>query len=266
MIKHHPMNVFFTNAYYTNQFNNKENSSEYTIIDVTSRNRDKNIINDLSPFYIGPCKSSYGIEFKRFENMWQFSKVYEGDTVFNKKLSLKKEMPIPFYCSDNDGNPTQEWYDICMIGAQSDIAYRRPFTGKPLYHYYKNANGQIEKLNYVESRKKVYIPEYAKLIYNTPTFQKLKSLADSGKKIAIVDFDAYNYYNPLAMEKIYASALKKYNNLSYTLKDLLNIKTMKDVINFAGLPAGHGFVIKILLQDDIQVKDGKVVDIAGVLD
>lgn len=265
MIKHHPMNVLFTNTYYTNQFNNGENLSEYTIIDVTSRNKDKNIINDLSPFYIGPCKSSYGIEFKRFENMWQFSKVYEGDAIFNKKMSLKKEIPIPFSCSDTNGNPTKEWHDICLFGAQSDIAYRRPFTGKPLYHYYKNANGQIERLDYVESRKRVYIPEYAKLIYNTPTFQNLKCLADSGKKIALVDFDAYNYYNPIAMEKIYASALKKHKNLSYTLKDLFNIKTMKDVVNFAELPVGHGFVIKMLLQGDIQVIDGKTVDVAGVL-
>lgn len=263
MIKHHPMKLLFTNSVYTNQFDENDNPSDYIFVDVTSRNAD--VRKDLSPFFIGPCTSSYGVEFKLFENLWQFSKVYEGNAVFNKMLTKKSSVEVPFVASDANGDPTQEWFDICTFGSQSDIAYRRPFTGKPLYHYYKNANGQTERLGYVESRKKVYIPEYAKLVYDTPTFKKLKELADNGKKIALVDFDAYNYYNPKAMEKIYAAALKKYGSLPYTLSDLLNIKTVKDVVNFAGLPAGHGFVIKMLLQDDIQVINGKIVDNAGIL-
>jgi hypothetical protein len=35
MLRHHPMNVYFTNTFYTSQTEN--DLSEYTVIDVTSR-------------------------------------------------------------------------------------------------------------------------------------------------------------------------------------------------------------------------------------
>ncbi len=265
MIKHHPMNVFFTNTFYTNQFGAGENPADYIMFDVTSRNKDASITHDLSPFFIGPATSSYDVTFKNFENLWQFSKVYEGDTIFNYKPSLKKEQSIPFVCSDNMGNPTEKWWEFNKVGADSSIAYRRPYVGKPLYQYYQNARGEIERLDYVTSRKKVYIPEYAKLVYNTPSFKKLKELVDNGGKIAIIDFDAYNYYNPAAMERLYASIVKKYPNFTYTLDDFLAIKTVKDVVNFTGLLAGHGFVLKMLLQGDLEVKNGEVIDNSSVL-
>ena len=53
--------------------------------------------------------------------------------------------------------------------------------------------------------------------------------------------------------------------MPYTLNDYLSINTIKDVINFTGLIAGHGVVLKLLLQGDIEVVDGKVIDHAGIL-
>lgn len=270
MIRHHPMGVLFSNPFYINQFSKGDATADYIMIDVTSKSRDKSASADLSPFFLGPCTSSYGVEFKCFENLWQFSKVYDGATVFKKKISIKKDTPIPFVCSGTDGNPTEEWWNICRFGAESTIAHRHPFEGKPLYHYYKNTEGTIERLGYVESRKKVYIPEYAKLVSKTPTFAKLKSLVDEGREIALIDYDAYNYYNPDAMAKLYESrknnAFKNGYAFPYTLNDFLQIKSMKDAVNFPGLLAGHGFVIKMLLQGDIEVIDGKVVDNIGVLE
>ena len=266
MLKHHPMNVFFTNAFYVNQFESGDNPENYTIIDVTSRNKDKEFINCISPFFVGPCTASDGTEFKRFENMWQFGKVYEGNTVFNKLLSVKKKEEIPFVCSDENGNPTEEWFNIRKIGSESELAYRRPFSGKPLYHYFVNTDGQTERIDYVTSRKKVYIPEYAKLVYNTPSFKKLKEIADGGKKLALVDFDAYNYYNDRYLSILYNSYITKSGRMDAGLSDFLSINKMKDAVNFSNLALGHGFVLKMLLQNDIEVKNGKVYDNVGILE
>ena len=41
---------------------------------------------------------------------------------------------------------------------------------------YFDKDGNLEKLDYVSSRKKVYIPEYAKLIVNTDSFKYLKEI------------------------------------------------------------------------------------------
>ena len=109
---------------------------------------------------------------------------------------------------------------------------------------YFNENGDLEKLDYVTSRKRVYIPEYAKLIVNTDSFKELKELYDSGAKIALCDYDAWNYYG---------------TNLDQDT-------TIKDIVNNPQFKVGHGYVIKMLLQGDLEVKDGIVIDHIGVLD
>ena len=41
---------------------------------------------------------------------------------------------------------------------------------------------------------------------------------------------------------------------------------MRSAVGFAHTPVGHAFVIKALLQGDLEVKDGKVIDHIGMLD
>ena len=91
-----------------------------------------------------------------------------------------------------------------------------------------------------------------------------------GKKIALLDFDGYNYDSEEAMRKQYVSYLNKCKREKvepkYDESDFLKIKCVKDVVNCPFLLAGHGFAIKMLLQGDIAVnEDGTVTDITGVL-
>ena len=73
LLRHHPMNVHFTNTFYTSQTEN--DLDEYMIFDVTSRvTRNKEFMEqhprfarDLSPFYAGTVKSADGVEAKIFE-------------------------------------------------------------------------------------------------------------------------------------------------------------------------------------------------------
>ena len=77
------------------------------------------------------------------------------------------------------------------------------------FAYFDKEKGEYIPLNYVQARKRIYFPEYAKLVHNTESFLYLKSLVDSGKKVALVDFDAVNYNEPCAMRKRYESYVNK---------------------------------------------------------
>ena len=219
-----------------------ETYEDYRRIDVTSANKDKKIVNDLSPLYIGPVTSSDGLVANTFENLWQYGKVYPLIYDENKKI-------VPGI--DCLGNPTNEFYEWRkrFYELKKEKGDRHPaFPSKIrhrdcLYMVYFNKEGKLEKLDYVASRKVVYIPEYAKLVVNTDSYKMLKELVDSGEKIALCDFDGWNYYGPNLDEDV----------------------TIVDVVNNPNIKVGHGYIIKMLLQGDIEVVNGEVIDHVGVL-
>ena len=87
---------------------------------------------------------------------------------------------------------------------------------------------------------------------------------------ALLDFDGFNYYNENAMKIRYRAYVlrcrKRKEPVLLTEKDFTDVKDMKSAINFADTPVGHAFVIKSLLQGDLQVVDGKVIDPLGMLE
>ena len=267
LLKHHPMNVKFSNTFYTNQCSDL---NERIVIDVTSRvERDKTFMEehptfarDLSPFYIGPITGPDGATSHVFEHFWQCGKVYP--------CHYKNEKLLPQYFEWR-----KKWYDKEQISRNRtesrhpnvELGYR-PSDCLFFAHF---EDGEYKKLNYVEARKKVYIPNYAKLVHNTESFRWLKSLVDDGHKIALVDFDGYNYYEESALKGLYNSYLNrcKKNEVIPQRKeaDFLKINSMKKVINCPFLLAGHGFVIKMLLEDDLTFNpDGSLNDPDGFLE
>ena len=266
VLKHHPMNLKFTNSWYKDQV--EDNLEDYTVVDVTSRvMRDKAFMSahptfarDVSPFYVGPVVSSDGLIAQIFEHYWQASKVF------------------PCHIDDN-GNIKEEywkwredWFNKTKVTDKA--ASRRPHSllgykdRDCLFSVYYN-NGVWERLSYVEARKKIYIVDYAKYVVNTEAYKWLKELYDKGNKIALIDFDGYNYYYNHAKEKLYQNYINKCRkngiNPTKSLKDFMGLNTMVDVVNCAFTPAGHGFIIKMLLEKDLEVKDGQIIDHIGVL-
>ncbi len=141
---------------------------EFKVINTTSQSTN-DWQRELSPFYLGPCESFDRYMAQRFENLWQYSKVYR--------------------CHLDHGWPSEEWFEWRGKGFASDRAHRYPM-GKgaiPEYSYW-----DYERLGYVEARQRIYIPEYVRLVSRTEAYRRLQIMAED-RPVALFDFDAYNY-------------------------------------------------------------------------
>ncbi len=163
------------------------------VIDTTSSSGQ---FRELSPFILSAPPA------KRFENLWQFSKVYK-----------KYIMPI-------DGYPDASWYKWRDAGYANLGAVRYPM-GKGSIPEYSLWNG--EKLDYIQARKKIYAPEYAKNVIQTDAFKRLKHIYQDcyNTDLILLDYDAYDH-----------------NKLGMSLMDVINNPKRK---------MGHAFVLIMML-------------------
>ena len=181
----------------------------YTVINTTSKST--NWSKGLSPFYVGKNMKLYdNYKAMNLENAWQFSKVYKSMV-------------------DDNNNPTKEYFKWAVKGWKDTFAHRYPM-GKGAIPLYSLWNGK--KYGYVDARKVIYIPLYAREVVKTSAYKELKNRYDNGEKIALLDFDGYNYVE-----------------LGYSLYDVVHDDKRK---------MGHAFVLAMLLEDIIIVNGDKI--------
>lgn len=174
-------------------------------IDTTSSNGD---FRELSPFILSVIDSMTS-RIVLFENLWQFSKVYDCHT-------------------DKNGEPSESWYYWRKGGINDNIAHRYPM-GKGAIPQYSYLYG--EKLSYIEARKKIYAPEYAKNVIKTDSFKRLEHLYNQylhleNSEIVLLDYDAYDHQS-------------------------LNMNLV-DVINNPKRKMGHAFVLLMILTGELE--------------
>lgn len=110
------------------------------------------------------------------ENAWQFSKVYGHLD----------------HIDDND-EPTPSYFAWAEKGWNSARAYRYPMGKgvKPMFSYWDG-----EKLDYMEARKRIYLPLYAKAVKKSLAYLLLlvakTKLDKDGVDLYLQDFDAHN--------------------------------------------------------------------------
>ena len=173
------------------------------IVNTTSRSKNWSI--ELSPFFVGPIELYDGYIAKNLENAWQFSKLY------------------PEMAENN--LPTEKYWNWAKNGWGKSFAHRYPVgkNKKPLGSWWKN-----ELLDYIESRKKIYIPLYAKAVKKTSAFSILQNLYKdckiNNKTLCLLDFDAYDH-----------------NSLCMTYRDVIHCQNKK---------MGHAFVLGGLLENN----------------
>ena len=154
----------------------------------------------LSPFFLGPVKLYNNFTAKNVENAWQYSKAYAEHV-------------------DVDQNVTENYFNWAINGWNKQRADRYPMGkgAKPLYSYWDG-----KRLSYIEARKAIYAPIYAKAVENTDAFKKLKEIYDSGEDLWLWDFDGYDFRS---------------KNMTY-----------KDVLMNDKKKMGHAFVLAMLLE------------------
>ena len=175
---------------------------EYININVTSGSMNKagkHYMKQVSPMYLGPItKDIWPLigEMKAliFENYWQYSKVFPD---------MKKPQ------IDSQGNVTEEWFRWRKKGFSETKGHRHPLgtkTNEVVYvddkghnHYkylraifalFGDESTGYEKMDYITSRKKIYVPLYYELLVRTPAFKELRRQVKMGKKVQILDLDA----------------------------------------------------------------------------
>ena len=136
------------------------------VIDTTSNSGN---FAQLSPFILPAPPAN------RFENLWQFSKVYKQHI-------------------GDDGLPNQEWWIWRDWGFAQTKAYHYPM-GKgaiPEYSYWHS-----EKLDYIQARKRIYAFIYAKNVRQTEAYEKLAMIYHNclltNKELILLDYDAYDH-------------------------------------------------------------------------
>ena len=217
---------------FESQLDETAKGQEFVRIDCTSGNPDPVMREGFSPFYLGPVECYDGLVSQTFERAWQCAKVYP-------------------WTRDADGNPNADyfaWRDEmwAMKGFEDKMSIRFPVgkenVGKCCYAWWK-VDGEFRKLDYIDGRKYIYLPLYAKAVVKTEAYRRLVELRDSGKNLMLIDFDGYNIHHP------------KYN---FTYNDAIHCPILK---------MGHGFVLAMLLEGLINVDEKGVVTYAdGLMD
>lgn len=174
------------------------------IVDTTSRS---GVWSGLSPFLLGPCPLYDGRVATNVENAWQFAKLYAKH-------------------ADADGNPTAEYWKWAEAGWKDPKPHRYPMGkgARPLCSIWMDKSGALVKLGYVEARKEIYAPVYARAVRNSNAFAMLSTLYTTEKHIVLRDYDGYDEAKD-----------------GMSLSDVLNLPTRK---------MGHSFILKAMLTND----------------
>ena len=155
---------------YVERYFAKNIPGDAIVIDTTSRS--KNWSKGLSPFVLEGGNLYEAYYATNVENAWQASKVY-------------KEFV------GADGNPTKEYFLWANRIWRDPKAHRYPM-GKGSIPEYSWWNG--EKLDYVEARKRIYIPIYTRAVLKSCAFDHLLTMyKKEDKDIYLLDFDGYNH-------------------------------------------------------------------------
>lgn len=144
----------------------------YNCAEVSTVSNYGGIYTDLSPFVLGPIETYMpDILAQRFENLWQYSKVY-------------KEYVAP------DGYPSADWYVWRAKGWMDTRAHRYPMGRgrKPEYSWW-----DLEILGYIDARKQIYARVYADHVVKTRSFELLHKLYSIRGEVVLRDYDAYDH-------------------------------------------------------------------------
>lgn len=181
-------------------------------VDTTSRGSFK----DLSPFYLGPinyeCPHYGTLSCLRFENLWQYCKVYTEHTVLigDGRYTAEPQISHLYY----------EWRNRGFLNSKA-IRYPMGKGKKPLFSLWGT-----QRLDYINARLKIYIPNYVHLVRQTKSYALLyKWFHEENRNLVLRDFDGYAYAE--------------------------QGMTLQDVVHNTQHSMGHAFILAMMLKGEL---------------
>lgn len=140
----------------------------------------------ITPYYLKDAENHI------FENIWQFSKVYQNVDAQHEVKANNIIWSHPQEQHIVDGKLTQQFWAWRTKGWNNKYAVRFPngYYGRHRCLYalwFENDSWVI--LPYIAARKKIYCKIYAHLVQSTEAYKMLKSLHDQGQSLQICEMD-----------------------------------------------------------------------------
>jgi len=213
---------------------------------------------ELSPYYLKDEKN------RIMENYWQFSKIYETVPITHQRKSRYDQTIIWTHPAEvhivkenNVDKITDEYRNWRNKGMLCQEPIRYPVG----YHYRGNCVGALNYkinpetgneeiddsryLNYVESRKEIYVKKYCELVKQHPMFLQLKQRLASGENLLIVDVDGPHQESLEYYKATYGVGDDFLENRSV----LINQRSIQILLNDTKHPFGHGYCLAMALLD-----------------
>jgi hypothetical protein len=193
----------------------QENTLRIDVSSGSMKKIDNLSMKNLSPLLLGPVYDLEGNEYIRFENLWQYNKVYPQLGHWDP---IREEPTTKWY----------EWRNKGMTKVKNGKGIRTPDeisklkkigSWKPIGAWWNN-----KLLGYIDSRKQIYIPKYIEAIKKSEEYQVLENMVAKGTKILIIELDGPN--------------LDEFPNGL-----LVTEKSINDALHNEKYPYGHGYVI-----------------------
>jgi hypothetical protein len=197
---------------------------------------------EISPYMLTTDKDGH-----IFENVWQFSKIYETVPYSKQYYSRYDNTVIWEHPSeihiDDDGNPTEEYWNWREKGMACPYPVRYPvgihYRTRCKYSLWEKEKGVFYELDYIEARKKIYLSGYIKCLENQPKFIELKERLAKGENLLIIETDgpheeSLSYYK----EKYGVDDSFIENDTMLATEENLNV-----MLNDDRHPFGHGYCL-----------------------
>jgi hypothetical protein len=179
---------------------------QFIKLDVTSANNKKDDRIPFSPMTI--LEEGYK-GYINFEAYWQAGKVMEG---------ISHEESNKWWRSIKE--PERRYDEKKARGKKA------PYKRKITHGIYDGV-----KMDYITSRKKVYVPEYYELIKNKDRIKYWKNELARGENIMIYDYDG---------PRIFENPLTKYKGATCLE---LTVDVLREKLNDPTFPFGHGYIV-----------------------
>jgi len=181
------------------------------------------------------------------ENDYQFSKVYNHIPYSKQKYSRYDTTVIWEHKAETHidplGNPNSNYWLWREKGRANPYPVRYPVgfnhRSECLYSLLDIGDNTYLEMDYIESRKMLYLPEYVKAVRQEPLFHSLVRKLEEGKNLLIIEVDgpheeSLNYYK----EKYNVSDDFIQRDTMLATENNLNI-----MLNDPKHPFGHGYCL-----------------------